>query len=312
MTHCLVTGGAGFIGSHLVRALHGCGHRVRVLDDFSSGRAANLADLQDRIELINGSVGNSSICESACRDINVVFHKAAVPSVPLSVADPLASHIANVQGTFNMLQSARGAGVRRFVFAGSSAAYGELPGLPKREDMGVSPMSPYAVHKVMGENYCSVFAKCYGLETISLRYFNVFGDRQDPKSQYAAAIPAFVTKILRDEPPTIYGDGEQTRDFTHIDNVIEANMLAMNADKTSGQIVNIACGRSISVNEIIEEINKLTGKAVRPNHVDERPGDIRHSWADISLAERVLGFRPVVDLATGLKRAIEWYRANPA
>lgn len=309
---CLVTGGAGFIGSHLVRALLSRGHEVRVLDDFSSGKASNLADVREQIELIDGSVADASTCDDACAGVDCVFHKAAAPSVPKSIEDPITSHFSNAQGTFNMLQAARAAGVRRFIFAGSSAAYGELPGLPKREDMGVSPLSPYAVHKVMGENYCSVFAKCYGLQTISLRYFNVFGDRQDPKSQYAAAIPAFVTTILREEPPTIYGDGEQTRDFTHIDNVIEANMLAMNTDATAGEIVNIACGRSISVNEIIAEINQLTGKSVKANYVAERPGDIKHSWADISLAEKVLGFRPVVDLAAGLKRAIDWYRANPA
>ncbi|HPF40653.1 MAG TPA: SDR family oxidoreductase [Phycisphaerae bacterium] len=311
MTTCLVTGGAGFIGSHLVRALIQRGNSVRVLDDFSSGRRTNLADVAGEPELMEASVADAGACERACAGVDCVFHLAAAPSVPMSVDDPKTSHRSNIQGVFNMLQAARNAKVRRFVFAGSSAAYGELPGLPKREDMGVQPLSPYAVQKIVGENYCAVFAKCYGLQTITLRYFNVFGDRQDPKSQYAAAIPAFVTKILRDEAPTVYGDGEQTRDFTHIDNVVDANMLAMDADVTTGEIVNIACGRRISVNEVIREINKLAGKSIRPDYVTERPGDIRHSWADVSRAEAVLGFRPAVDLAEGLARAIDWYRANP-
>jgi len=312
MPTSLVTGGGGFIGSHLARSLLARGQRVRILDNFSTGKPANIADIQDRVELIEGSVADADVCRRACEGVDFVFHKAAAPSVPKSVEDPQTAHQSNAEGTFNMLIAARDAKVRRFVFAGSSAAYGELPGLPKSETMGTSPLSPYAVHKIMGEHYCAVFAQCYGLETISLRYFNVFGPRQDPKSQYAAAIPAFITAIINDQSPTIYGDGEQTRDFTYIDNVIEANMKAIAAEKTHGEIVNIACGRKISVNEIIAEINAALGKSVACNHVGERAGDIKHSWADIERAKAVIGFEPVVDLAEGLKRTIAWYQENPS
>jgi len=312
MPTSLVTGGGGFIGSHLARSLLARGQRVRILDNFSTGKPANIADIQDRVELIEGSVADADVCQRACEGVDFVFHKAAAPSVPKSVEDPQTAHQSNAEGTFNMLIAARDAKVRRFVFAGSSAAYGELPGLPKSETMGTSPLSPYAVHKIMGEHYCAVFAQCYGLETISLRYFNVFGPRQDPKSQYAAAIPAFITAIINDQSPTIYGDGEQTRDFTYIDNVIEANMKAIAAEKTRGEIVNIACGRKISVNEIIAEINTALGKNVACNHVGERAGDIKHSWADIERAKAVIGFEPVVDLAEGLKRTIAWYQENPS
>ncbi len=312
MPTALVTGGGGFIGSHLARSLLERGHRVRILDNFSTGKPSNIADIQDRVELIEGTIADATICKRACEGVDFVFHKAAAPSVPKSVEDPETAHRSNAEGMFNMLIAARDAKVRRFVFAGSSAAYGELPGLPKSESMGTSPLSPYAVHKIMGEHYCAVFANCYGLETISLRYFNVFGPRQDPKSQYAAAIPAFITAIINDQSPTIYGDGEQTRDFTYIDNVIEANMKAIAADKTNGEIVNIACGRKISVNEIIAEINAALGKNVACNYVGERAGDIKHSWADIERAKAVIGFEPVIDLAEGLKRTIAWYQENPS
>ncbi len=233
-----------------------------------------------------------------------------MPSVPKSVADPITTHRTNIDGTFNMLIGSRDAGVKRFVYAASSSAYGETPTLPKVETMTTQPLSPYAVHKLTAEYYCSVFAKCYGFETLSIRYFNVFGPRQDPTSQYAAAIPAFVTSILHDEPPTIYGDGEQTRDFTYIDNVVEANMLAANAPRTNGEVINVACGEHVTVNQIIAEINRLLGKNVQPNYVDPRPGDIKHSWADISLSAKVIGFRPIVPFAEGLKRAIDWYAKN--
>jgi len=303
----LVTGGAGFIGSHLVGGLLERGHRVRVLDDFSSGKRENIAPFEGRIELIEGDISDAEVCRDACRDVAIVLHQAAVPSVPKSITDPATSHRANADGTFNMLMAAREAKVRRFVYAASSSAYGESPSLPKVETMRASPLSPYAAQKLMGENYCHAFAVCYGLQTISLRYFNVFGPRQDPKSQYAAAIPAFVTAILGDRPPTIYGDGEQTRDFTYIENVVAANMLAAEAERTNGEAVNVACGEHVTVNEIIEQINKLAGKAVRPKHVDPRPGDIKHSWADVALAQKVIGYRPTVPFADGLKRTIEWY-----
>jgi len=322
----LVTGGAGFIGSHLVEGLLRNGHRVRVLDNFSTGKVENLAALRDAngdpvfddrgrsrtrdAELIRGDAADPSICKAACTGIEIIFHEAAVPSVPKSIADPVTSHRANVEGTFNLLMGAREAKVRRFIHAASSSAYGESERLPKVESMQSSPLSPYAVQKLAGENYCRVFASCYGLQTLSMRYFNVFGPRQDPKSQYAAVIPAFITSILRDESPTIYGDGEQTRDFTHIENVVGANLLAMEAAETHGEVVNIACGEHISINQIIARINESLGKRVPAKYVPERPGDIKHSWADISLAQRVIGYRPTVSFADGLKRTIEWYAAN--
>ena len=306
----LVTGGAGFIGSHLVERLIELGAAVRVLDNFSTGKRENLAPFRDAIDLIEGDIADPEICARACRGVGVVLHQAALPSVPKSIADPVSSHRTNVEGTFNLLMAARDAGVRRFIYAASSSAYGETPTLPKVESMPAQPLSPYAVHKLTGEYYCSVFAGCFGVQTLSLRYFNVFGPRQDPASQYAAAIPAFVTAILRDKPPTIYGDGEQTRDFTYIENVIRANLLAAKAPETRGEVINVACGEHVTVNEIIKEINTLLGKDVKPEYVAPRPGDIKHSWADITLASKVIGFEPVVGFAEGLRRAIDWYQKN--
>ncbi len=307
----LVTGGAGFIGSHLVEKLVGDNARVRVLDNFTTGKRENIAPFLDRIELIEGDIADPDICRRACDGVEVVFHQAAMPSVPRSVEDPVTSHRTNIDGTFNLLVAARDAGVRRFVYAASSSAYGETETLPKIESILPDPLSPYGVQKLTGEQYCTVFAKCYGLSTLSLRYFNVFGPRQDPKSQYAAAIPAFITAILRDEAPLVYGDGEQTRDFTHIDNVVHANMLAARADETQGEVMNAACGERITINEVIAEINRVLGKQVKSKHVDERAGDIKHSWADIGLAERLIGFKPLVSFAEGLRSVIDWYKENP-
>ncbi len=306
----LVTGGAGFIGSHLVERFVGRGESVRVLDNFATGKRENIAPFMDRIELVEGDIADPAICSRACKDVRVVFHEAALPSVPKSVDDPVSSHRTNADGTFNMLMAARDAGVKRFIYAASSSAYGESPNLPKVETMKTQPLSPYAVQKLCAEEYCSVFYKCYGLQTLSIRYFNVFGPRQDPTNQYAAAIPAFVTAILNGEPPTVYGDGEQTRDFTHIDNVIEANLLAAEAEELHGEIINVACGEHVTVNEIIGEINNLLGKDVPANHVAPRQGDIKHSWADIELAAKVIGYKPIVSFAEGLRRAIDWYAKN--
>lgn len=306
----LVTGGAGFIGSHLAASLVEQGAGVRVLDNFSTGKRENLAPILGKIDLVEGDITDPRICAHACAGVRFVLHQAALPSVPKSIADPVSSHRTNVDGTFNMLLAARDAGVRRFVFAASSSAYGESPALPKTESMPTQPLSPYAVQKLAGENYCRVFAEVYGLETLSMRYFNVFGPRQDPASQYAAAIPAFVTAIIGDRPPTVYGDGEQTRDFTYIENVIKANLAAVEATKTHGEVLNIACGDPVTVNAIIREINAILGKDVRPEYVAQRPGDIKHSWADISLAAEKIGFAPAIPLAEGLRRTIVWYRTT--
>jgi nucleoside-diphosphate-sugar epimerase len=308
MATCLVTGGAGFIGSHLVTALVERGDAVRVLDDFSTGKHENLAHVADRIELIEGDLRSADDCARAVADIAFVFHEGAVPSVPKSVADPVTSHAANVDGTFNLLEAARAAKCRRVIYAASSSAYGDTPTLPKHEDQRPIPLSPYAVNKLVGELYCRAYTECFGLETISLRYFNVFGPRQDPKSQYAAAIPAFVTAILGGEPPIVFGDGEQTRDFTYIDNVVDANLLAAAAKKTCGEVINCACGDSVTVNHVIAKINELLGMDVAPTYTDPRPGDVRDSLADISLAKKLIGYEPQVDFDEGLRRSIEYYR----
>ena len=310
MAQYLVTGGAGFIGSHIVERLVHDGQAVRVIDNFITGKRANLAPFGARVEVFEGDLRSPEDCRRACAGVEVVFHHAALPSVPKSVADPVSSHAANIDGTFNLLMAARDAKCRRVVYAASSSAYGDVPDLPKRETARPQPLSPYAVHKLVGEYYCSVFTSCFGLETIALRYFNVFGPRQDPKSEYAAAIPAFVTAVLRNEPPTVYGDGEQTRDFTYVDNVVHANLLAAKVPHTAGQVVNVACGERVSVNQIIREINSLLGRNLVPKYVPERPGDVKHSLADITLAYQLLGFEPQVNFADGLRKAIDWYKAN--
>ncbi len=309
MANVLVTGGAGFIGSHLTSRLVEDGHRVRVLDDFSSGHRENLAHLGDRFELVEGDIRDREKCLDCCSGIDFVFHQAAVPSVPKSVDDPQTSHDVNVTGVFNILRAAVERKVRRVIYAASSSVYGDTPQSPKHEGIKPEPLSPYAVQKCAGELYALAFYECWELETISLRYFNVFGARQDPASQYAAAIPAFVTAILRSEPPTIYGDGQQTRDFTYIDNVVHGNILAMEKDKTKGEAVNLACGDQISVNQVIATINRLLETDVKPRHVEPRAGDVRHSCADVTLLKELLGFKPLVSFEEGLRRAIGYYRS---
>lgn len=307
MGNYLVTGGAGFIGSHLATRLVELGHKVRILDDFSTGRRENIAPLADTVHVLRGDMCDPAVCAAACDDIEIVFHEAAIPSVPKSVDNPAASHNANINGTFNIFSAARDRKCRRVIYAASSSAYGDTVVSPKHEGIKPEPLSPYAVQKLTGELYGRAFFECFGLETIALRYFNVFGPRQDPKSQYAAAIPAFVTSILADRSPTVYGDGEQTRDFTYIENVLHANLLAAKAPKTTGQAVNIACGERVSVNHVIQRINELLGRKVKPQYVPRRKGDVMHSLADISLAEKLIGYQPQIGFDDGLRRAIDYY-----
>ncbi|MCJ7729864.1 MAG: SDR family oxidoreductase [Sedimentisphaerales bacterium] len=313
MDRFLVTGGAGFIGSNICAKLISQGCFVRVIDNLLTGKKANLAGILDKIEFIEADMGDPDIARRAMKGLDVVLHQGALPSVPRSVDDPAATHRHCVDATFTLLLAARDAKVKRFVYAASSSAYGDPAPSgagPKVETMPVNPLSPYAAAKLMGEYYCSVFYKVFGLEAISLRYFNVFGPHQDPTSQYAAAIPAFVTAILKDERPTVYGDGKQSRDFTYIDNVVEANLLAARAKQTKGEVVNVACGEAVTVNEIIDTINKLLGKDIKAIYTLSRPGDVKHSLADISLARKLLGYKPAVLFKEGLQKAIHWYEGN--
>jgi len=310
MEKFLVTGGAGFIGSNICRRLVQEGCFVRIIDNLITGKKSNLADIADKIDFIEADMGDDRIARQAMKDVDVVLHQGAVPSVPRSVDDPACTHKHCVDATFNLLLAARDTGIKRFVYAASSSAYGDSEVMPKVETIKDNPLSPYAVGKLVGEYYCKVFYSVYGLETVSLRYFNVFGPYQDPASQYAAAIPAFVTHILNDTPPTIYGDGEQSRDFTYIDNNVEANLLAARAKETHGEVVNIACGDRITVNEIIDMINEIVGRNVKPDYVPARKGDVKHSQADIALAEKIIGYKPVTGFREGLEKAIVWYKEN--
>jgi nucleoside-diphosphate-sugar epimerase len=310
MNKFLVTGGAGFIGSNICRQLVRQGCFVRVIDNLLTGKESNLADIRGKIDFVKADMGDYEAARSAMKDIEVVLHHGALPSVPRSVDDPATCHQHCVNATFNLLLAARDSGIKRFVYAASSSAYGDTPTLPKIETMLVKPLSPYAVGKLVGEYYCSVFHKVYGLQTISLRYFNVFGPYQDPKSQYAAAIPAFVTSILKGVPPVVYGDGQQTRDFTHVSNIVQANLLAAQAKETKGEVVNIACSESITINGVISLINEFLGTHIQPVYEPSRAGDVKHSLADISLAREVIGFTPVVNFRDGLKGSIQWYKAN--
>lgn len=306
MKNCLVTGGAGFIGSHLTNALIKKCDRVTVIDNLSTGHLENLSDVMDEITFIKGDIRDIDLLKKLFRGVEVVFHQAALPSVPRSVKDPIASNANNIDGTLNVLVAARDAGVRRVVCAASSSAYGDTEVLPKTEDMPGNPLSPYAVTKYVGELYAKVFSRVYGLETVSLRYFNVFGPRQDPNSQYAAVIPKFITAMSKGERPHIYGDGEQSRDFTYIDNVVEANLLAANAPGVSGEMFNIACGERYTVNELVAMLNEILGTNIEPVYEPPRTGDVRHSMASIEKAEKMLGYRPLVTFEEGLRRTVEW------
>ena len=307
MANYLVTGGAGFIGSNLVEALVDDGASVRVLDDFSTGRRENLDGFLGEIELVEGSITDPATCASACEGIQFVLHQAALASVPRSVANPTASHEACATGTLNMLIAARDSGVRRFVYAGSSSAYGDTPTLPKVEDMPALPRSPYAVAKLAGEHYCKAFSLIYGFETVVLRYFNIFGPRQDPSSQYSAVIPLFITKALAGEGPTIDGDGEQTRDFTYVENAVRANLLACTATPAavSGEVFNVGCGEQISVNQLWEAIQEATGAQVNSVSGPAREGDVRDSLASLDKVQGQMGYSVTVSLTEGLRRTAE-------
>jgi len=304
----LVTGGAGFIGSNIVAELLQRGEKVRVLDNFSTGRRENIAPFVEHIDLIEGDLRDLSTVSQVVEGVDYVLHQGALPSVQRSVDAPLASHAANATATLNVLIAARDAGVRRVVYASSSSIYGDSPTLPKREDMLPAPKSPYAVSKMAGEQYCRAFAEVFGLETVCLRYFNVFGPRQDPTSQYSAVIPLFITAMLRGEAPTIYGDGEQSRDFTYVANVVHANLLAATATGDAvGRVFNVACGRRYTLLDLIAALNDILDTDIEPIHVAPRPGDVRHSLADVSAAREVLGYEPQVDFHAGLRRTVGWY-----
>ncbi len=304
----LVTGGAGFIGSHLVDTLVQMGEEVVVLDSLVQGNPDNWA-YPRYVELIRGDIRDLNTVYRAMRDVDVVYHQAAIPSVPRSVADPVSCHDVNLTGTFNIFLAARDSGVRRVVYASSSSVYGDTVELPKRESMMPCPLSPYAAAKLAGEHYARLFTELYGLETVGLRYFNVFGPRQNPNAEYAAAIPRFVSLILSGESPVIYGDGEQTRDFTPVQNVVQANLAAGRAPAASGNVYNVGCGERISLNQLISVINRLAGRDVRPQYVPAKPGDVRDSLADISAARRDLGFEPRMRLEEGLACVLDSMRA---
>ena len=311
MATYLVTGGAGFIGSHLTEELVRRGHTVRVADSLITGRRANLDHVPDA-EFHEGDLADPDFAASVVMGCDYVLHQAAIPSVPRSVKDPITSNRANVDATLNVLVGARDAGVKRVVFAGSSSAYGNTPVLPKREDMPPNPLSPYALQKVVGEQYLQMFTRLYGLETVSIRYFNVFGPRQDPTSPYSGVISVFATALLENRSPTIYGDGEQTRDFTYVANVVDGVLRACEAPGASGEVINVATGGRISLNELFRVMRKIVGAGVEPTYEDARPGDVRDSQADIVKAGRLLGYRPGVSFEDGLARTIEWYRTAPA
>jgi nucleoside-diphosphate-sugar epimerase len=306
---CLVTGGAGFIGSSIVRALLARGDRVRVIDNFFSGRRENLADVAGDIELIEGDIRDDAALGRAMAGVEVVFHQAAIPSVPRSLVDPVASHDANAGGTLRVLRQAKQAGARRVVYAASSSAYGDTPTLPKIETMRPAPLSPYAVSKLAGEHYCQVFAGAYQLETVCLRYFNVFGPRQDPASEYAAVIPRFITAGLANKSVTVYGDGTQSRDFCFIENTVEANLGAASAPaaQVSGRVMNVACGAATSLNDVVRLLGEIIGHEIPIAYAQGRVGDVKHSLADIGEARARLGYRAAVSFGDGLRRTVDWY-----
>ena len=307
----LVTGGAGFVGSHIAAALSASGARVRIIDDLSTGYLENVEEVGGDVDFVRASVADEPVLRKALEDVELVFHEAAIPSVPRSVENPRQTQIASVDSTFSLLLAAKDQKVRRVVYAASSSAYGDQPTLPKVEDMLPDPLSPYAVAKLVGEYYCQVFTRVYGLETVSLRYFNVFGPRQDPSSQYSGVISRFIAVLLSGQKPVIYGDGEHSRDFTYIANVVEANLKASETTKGIGSIINIANGERITLNQLLSEVKELTGRNdVQADYLPPRAGDVLHSLADISRAREFLGFEPRVGLKEGLQLTIDWWKKS--
>lgn len=303
----LITGGAGFIGSNIAYRLLEIGDEVRILDNFSTGRRINIDTIEDKIEIIDGDIRDYWTVREAVNDVDYILHQAALPSVPRSVSNPLTSNAVNIDGTINILEAAKQAGVKRVVMASSSSVYGDTPKLPKSEDMATDPLSPYAVTKLTCEKYCKVFYELYRLETVCLRYFNIFGPRQDPNSEYAAVIPKFILSMLRGEAPEVYGDGEQSRDFTFINNAVEANLLATTAENAVGNYYNIACGARFTLNDLLEMLRKIIGCDIQAKYTASRQGDILHSYADISRAVEDMNYDPKVDFSNGLKQTVKWF-----
>src|SRR3989440_4665040 len=306
----VVTGGGGFIGSHIVEELLRRKETVKIIDNFSTGKRANVEPFEDDAEVIEADLAEAKNLAQFLKGADYVIHQAAIPSVPKSIIDPIKSHHANVDGTLKLLVACREAGVKRVVYASSSSLYGDSPTLPKHEEMMPNPLSPYGAQKLFAEMYCQVFTRAYGLETVALRYFNVFGPRQDATSQYSGVLALFIPAVLEGRRPTVYGDGLQSRDFTYVKNVVNANLLACTAPGVAGQVFNVACGDRITLNSMLQQINKITGKDIAPIYADNRAGDIKHSQSDITRAKEHLGYEPQVSFEEGLRHTIEWYRKN--
>ena len=309
MKKYLVTGGAGFIGSNIVKKILEQRDFVRIVDNFSTGKRKNIEEFLDNpnFELIEGDLTDSEIAKKSVKDMDFVLHQAAIPSVPRSIEDPIKSNSANVTATLNLLVAARDEKIKKFVYASSSSIYGDNPDLPKREDFPVMPISPYALQKYAGERYCQIFWNIYGLPTICLRYFNVFGPKQDPDSQYSAVIPKFISAFLKDEVPIIFGTGEQSRDFTFVENAVSANLLAANSENGNGEVFNAACNNEISLNQLVDYLKEITDKDIKPKYKEARRGDVFQSKADISKAEKIINYRPLVNFEEGIKKTFEWY-----
>lgn len=310
MATYVVTGGAGFIGSHIAEELVRLKHSVRIVDNFYSGKEENIAGIRPDVEIFRQDIAEVGKLNDIFKGADYVIHQAAIPSVPRSILDPISSNRANVDGTLNVLVAAKDTGVKRVVYASSSSVYGDSPTLPKREDMPSAPLSPYGAQKFFAETYCRVFTRVYGLETVSLRYFNVFGPRQDATSQYSGVFAKFIPAVLQDRVPTIHGDGLHSRDFTYVANVVAANLLACTAPGIGGEVFNVACGGRVTLNSLLEQINRVTGKNIAANHGEPRQGDIQHSQADIEKAASRMGYRPQVSFEDGLKKTVDWYREN--